>query len=104
MNITKTAGLDKTETFEMEWQGETVTFDAKKASLTPAFLESIETTIGYPKAVADTLTTWDVTSDDEGTIWPLTKEALGKLPVDFLVAVLNKISESWAGDKKKPKA
>jgi hypothetical protein len=104
MNITKVAKLEETESFELEWQGEKVRFDAKKASLTPAFLKDVEVVIGYPKAVADTLTNWDVTIDDDGTKYPLTESELAKLPVDFLTAVLNKISDSWAGDKKKQKA
>jgi hypothetical protein len=103
MNITKVAKLDETESFEMEWEGHAVKFDAKTVTLTPQFLKDAGDMIAYPKAVAEVVSDWDVTSDDEGTKWPLTELELAKLPVPFLTAILNKISESWAGDKKKQK-
>jgi hypothetical protein len=102
MNITKY--LDEVETFELEWNGEKVTFDAKKANLTPSFLANIGEVVSYPKALAGTLTDWDVTKDDADNKWPITEEGLSQLPVDFLSAVLGKIAESWGADKKKQKA
>lgn len=88
----------------MEYEGEKVTFTAKKASLTPQFLKDAGDLISYPKAVSEVVTDWDVTSDDAGNKYPIDEENLARLPVPFLTAILNKISESWAGDKKKQQA
>lgn len=101
MNITKVGKLDQTENFEMEWEGHKVSFSAKAASLTPQFLKDAGDLISYPKAIAEVLTDWDVTSDDEGTKWPISEDALAKLPIPFLTAILNTVAESWGGDKKK---
>ena len=104
MNITKVGKLDQTAKFEMEWEGHKVHFSARSASLTPQFLKDSGDLTSYPKAIAEVLTEWDVTSDDEGTPWPLTEPELAKLPVPFLTAILNTIAESWTGDKKKLQA
>lgn len=104
MNITEVEELEITETFEMDWKGHKVTFEAFRHTLNPQFLKDAGDMISYPKAVASTLKSWDVTKDAEGTPWPLTEPELSRLPVPFLTAILNKISESWAGDKKKQKA
>ena len=104
MNITKVAKLDETEEFQMEWSGEPVWFKARKSNLTPGFLRQVGSVFTYPEAIASVLTDWDIYSDDEGTKWPLTVAELEKLPVEFLDAILNKISESWTGDKKKQEA
>ena len=102
MNISKK--LAQTEQFEMEYEGEKVSFTAKSVSLTPQFLKDAGDLISYPKAVAEFVTDWDVTTDDAGNKYPIDEENLARLPVPFLTAVLNKISESWAGDKKKASA
>jgi len=104
MNITKAAKLNETESFELEYNGEKVKFEAKAASLTPRLLSQTSAISGYAKAVAEVVTDWDVTSDDNGTKWPLTEADLEMLPVNFLDAVLGKVAESWGGDKKKPQA
>jgi hypothetical protein len=102
MNITKI--LDETVPMEVEWNGEKIAFDVRKANLTPNMLRSVNSVADYSKAVAESVTKWDVTTDDEGTMWPLTDSELSRLPVPFLSAILDKISETWAGDKKKPEA
>lgn len=102
MNITKTLKLDETETFEMDYEGHQITFEAKRASLTPRFIEKLQEAKDVPQALADVLTSWDITSDDEGTQWPLDAASLSRLPVSFLYGVANRIAESWAVDRKKP--
>jgi hypothetical protein len=96
--------LDKTVSFSFEWKGEKVNFDAYENSMTPGFMKHATTIVGYPKVVAETVKTWDVTVDDKGTPYPLTEDELEKLPVPFLTKVLDTIAESWTGDKKKQSA
>ena len=103
MNITKVANLDRTEEFSVEWNGETVNFTARTASLTPGFVKQIGSVVSFPQAIASTVTDWDVTWDGEKKV-ALTEDDLEKLPVNFLDAVLGKVMESWTGDKKKPKS
>lgn len=100
MNITKI--LEKTESFEIEYNGEKVKFDAKTAGWTPKLLKNYETAEDLPKTVMEVVSNWDVTADNKGTKWPLTEDKLAELPIPFLDAILTKVSESWAGDKKKP--
>lgn len=102
MNITEVEELEKTETFECEWKGHKVTFDALVASLTPKFLMDTRDQALYAKAVAEHVTKWDVTKDKAGTPWPLVEDELARLPTKFLDTVLMTIVESWTGDKKKP--
>jgi hypothetical protein len=104
MNITEVEQLEQTETFEMEWKGHPVKIDALTNTLKPEFLQDAGEMVSYPKAVASVVKSWNVTKDDKGTMWPLTEAELAKLPIPFLVAVINKISESWSGDKKKQQA
>jgi hypothetical protein len=98
MNIAKE--LEATQQFEAEYNGHKITFDAATASLTPAFIMNIGEVTDYPKAVAAVVKDWDVTKDDEGNKWPLDEESLGKLPVKFLSTIIDRIGESWAGEKK----
>lgn len=98
MNIAKV--LEETASFETEYNGHKISFEAAKASLTPLFMQNITQITDYPKAVASVVRDWDVTSDDEGTKWPLDEESLGKLPVPFLSAIIDRIGESWSGEKK----
>lgn len=104
MNITKVAGLDQTVPMDMEWKGNPVHIEAKKETQTPDFFKNIERFQDYPQAVADTVASWDVTIDDEGHPYPIEVPALSKLPVEFLTAVINKVSEPWTGDAKKQKS
>lgn len=92
--------LDETEEFTAEYGGHKIVFQAAKASLTPSVLLNLSKITDYPKAVAEVVRDWDVTSDNKGTKWPLDEESLGRLPVKFLAAILDKIGESWAGEKK----
>ena len=102
MNITKVANLDAVTRFECEWKSEAFWFEAKTASLTPYFLKNIDKSQDYPSAIAAIVTDWNITAgDNDADKWPLTVEALGTLPLDFLGFVINKIGESWAGDTKK---
>jgi hypothetical protein len=102
MNISKK--LAQTEQFELEYEGEKVAFEAKSYTLTPQFLKDAGDLISYPKAVAEVVTDWDVTTDDAGNKYPIDEENLARLPVPFLTAILNKVAESWSGDKKKQQA
>jgi hypothetical protein len=104
MNITKVAELEKTESFECEWKGHKIRFEALATSLTPNFLKDTRDQALYARAVAENVRSWDVTKDDEGTPWPLTEPELARLPTAFLDTVLAAIAESWTGDKKKPEA
>lgn len=101
MNIAKL--LDETAAFEVEFNGHTVHFDAVKSSLTPHFLQNLSNAKDYPKVLSMVLKDWDVTSDDKGTKWPMDEESLSLLPVDFLIAIIDRISESWGGEKKSEK-
>lgn len=102
MNITEVEELDEMVPMSMDWKGHTVNFKARKSTMTPQFLKDAGDIMSYPKAVAEAVGEWDVTMDEKGTIWPLTEPELSRLPVPFLTAMLNKVSEPWAGDKKKP--
>lgn len=99
MNISKV--LEETESFEFDFNGQKVKFDAVKASLTPELIRNTSAAIDYPKALVSVVKAWDLTVDDEGTKYPISEESLSKLPVNFLSSVLDKIGESWSGDKKK---
>lgn len=104
MNITEVEQLDKTESFEMEWKGHIVKFEALANVLTPKFLQDTRDGAQFARAVADTVKKWDVTKDKKGTPWPLIEPELARLPVPFLDALLAKVAESWTGDEKKQKA
>lgn len=92
--------LGKTVDFEVEWRGHKVKFSAREDSLTPHLLSNIKAAEDYPKAIALVVTDWDVTGKDPNEKWPLTEDALSRLPIAFLSAMLDKIGESWSGEKK----
>lgn len=84
----------------MDWKGKKVAFTAQTESLTPHLLNNIQTAGGYAKALVGVVTDWDLTDKDPAKKWPLDEEHIAKLPVAFLSAILDRIGESWAGEKK----
>lgn len=103
MNI---ATLNKTARLEIEYNGQTVWFEAKTNALTPRFLDQVSNIQAdvklLAKALASVLTAWDI--DLDGEPFPPTEENLLDVPTPFLTAIIEKMSEAWAGDVGKPLA
>jgi hypothetical protein len=104
MNITAVAGLNEVERFDVEYKGTAFWFEAHKQSLTPQFLQRCYDSATQPvqaaKALQSVLTAWSVCSDEEGTLWPLTVDDMARLPIEFLNVIVDRIAESWHGEKK----
>lgn len=98
--------IGETTDFEVEWNGKKVAFTARKASLTPHLLNNIQSAGGYAKALAGVLTDWDLADKQakwwggEPKKWPIDEDHIAQLPIEFLSAILDKIGESWSGEKK----
>lgn len=99
MDITKE--LEETVDLTVEYKDQTIAFTADKASLTPAFVKNIGKIEDYPAAVAGTVKDWDVTA--HGAKWPLDQDSLERLPSGLLLAIINRIGETWSGDEAKKK-
>lgn len=86
-------------TFSFDWNGETVQFTAKRNALTPKLMKRFTDLEKDPMqmayALADILVSWDIEDVDCKDA-----EALANLPVDFLSLLIEKIGESWSGEKK----
>jgi hypothetical protein len=104
MNITKVAELEKTESFEIEYRGQTVKCEAFASGWTPGILSDLNDRRQYPSALLRIVKSWDVTTDDNGTKFPLELGPLENLPTDFYEAIFNKVTDSYSGDKKKPQS
>lgn len=100
MDITQE--LTETVDLDAQYKGSTINFKVAKSSMTPSFMQGIERIADYPKAVAGCVREWDVTA--KGDPYPLTEDALARLPVKLLSTLLDRISESWTGEKKSEKA
>lgn len=98
MDISELIG--ETTDFEMEWKGKKVAFTAQTASLTPHLINNIQSAAGFAKALAPVITDWSLTDKDPNKKWPTDEEHIALLPIPFLSAMLDKIGESWAGEKK----
>jgi hypothetical protein len=109
MDLKKTLGLEETDKFDGEYNGEKFTFHAKTQLLTPEFLQQLADLstrpIEYANCLANAITEWDITmgvnAQGEAIPFPPTPHNIAKIPRDFLEYVLDVISESWAGKKQK---
>jgi hypothetical protein len=85
--------------FEIEWDGNPVKFSAKRHALTPRLMKRFSNVEKDPMemayALSEILDKWDITDVDCKDA-----EALGGLPVEFLAKLVEKIGETWAGEKK----
>jgi hypothetical protein len=107
MNITKAFGLDETQNHSAEYNGVKFSFEAKKHTRTPRFMQRcVDSERGnpeqLPKALSEVLTAWDITRDD-GSPWPITEAELSRLPMPFLNVIVNTIIEAWPVNKKEVK-
>lgn len=83
----------------IEWNGEQIGFSAKRNALSPKLMKRFTDIEKDPMqmayALADILTVWDIEDVDCRDA-----EALGNLPVEFLSKFVEKIGETWSGEKK----
>ncbi len=90
----------KTETFEVVYRDQTVTFEAKSDALTPRLMQSFadlrEKPIEIANALGSVLVRRDI--DLDGQPFPPTAENLAGIPVPFLTAIIEKLGESWSGN------
>ena len=111
MNLTEAYDLNKTERFDSAANGTKFWFEAKVNLVTPAFRQSLIDASGKPKefaaAMSKLITDWDVFLAAEGDLIPAEADfsiKLAHVPERFLWHVVDTMSESWMGDKKKQKA
>lgn len=105
MKLNELLDLDKTETFQTEWNNKSFEFTARTNILTPEWLQLHTDVSGKPinlaTMCAEVLTQWTIED------YPPTLENLKKLPTSFLWHLVAKMSETWNGDaedkKKSPK-
>lgn len=90
-------------TFSFEWNGEPIHFSAKRNALTPKLMKRFTDVEKDPMqmafALADILVSWDIEDVDCKDA-----EQLADLPVEFLSKIIEKIGESWSGEKKSHEA
>jgi hypothetical protein len=102
MNISKK--LAQTEQFEIEYESEKVSVYRKVCEPYASVPKGRGRSYLVSESCSEVVTDWDVTTDDAGNKYPIDEENLARLPVPFLTAILNKVAESWSGDKKKQQA
>jgi hypothetical protein len=84
----------------MEWKGKKVKFTAQKDTITPHMLNNIKSPADYARAISGVVTDWDLTDKDPKKKWPTDEESVSRLPVAFLSAMLDRLAETWSGEKK----
>ena len=92
--------------FDHVWEGNEFWFEAHERALTPRVMQQLKDMETRPiemaNGMAGILTDWSIYRDEEGD-FPPTAENLAILPIEFLTDILDKMSETWAGNEQKPK-
>jgi len=92
--------LTQTEPFSIEWNGETVTFQAYKNALTPQlsqqWVDAARKPLGLAYFAASVVESWDV--DMNGEPFPPTPDNFAIIPTKFIEKMLDMVAESWTGD------
>lgn len=90
---------NRTKQISVEFAGETLTITYLPSRITPELAGQED----ISAALAEIIERWDLL-DDDSEAYPISKETLEKLPVDFLAAVLAAIIGDAVPNVPKPKA
>jgi hypothetical protein len=86
----------RTRTVEVEWDGETASLEINRGAFTFPLMQDLSRAGEDPSVAARFIATvvseWDLTENKKP--YPLTEEKILELPVDFLMAVVQTLSES----------
>lgn len=103
MNIGKDLG--KTEEYKSTWNGEEFSFTAKQHALTPRVLQQFREMEASPIQMANSLASildgWTI--DLDGEDFPPTAENLERVPIEFLIHIIEILGEKWNGKKQTPR-
>lgn len=105
MDINEAFELDKTVRFDdCEWNASPFWFEAKENMLTPRLMQQLSDIDKKPdeiaQALSEVVTNWNLTNSEED--YPPTFDNLSRLPLQFLVYLIEKLSEVMQGNVQTP--